>query len=405
MSKLFLKENRKYLVVLICCLLLVCGMIGGANLFGLFYDSLQEKLQINKATATLHMTISSLVSGLAMPVASILYSKFGNKKIVALGAFLFLATGIGIGLSKSVLLINILGFFRGLGYCFCNFLIVTITINNWFLKDRGKLIGIIFCGSGIFGTIMSPVLGVLIQKTGFTISYILFVTIIVALIIPYILFCPFKPEEINMRPYGYGETLEISKKEVGNNNYKLLSSLFVAMVVYAIVTQAMAAAAPHFSSHASNIGLANMGTSMVSLSMAGNIIMKLVIGILIDKIGIFNAAFIMICTSSASLLTITLTTSPILLGIASFTFGAGFAVNTVGLSALVSAIYTEKDYSIAYAQVNLVSNISNALLLLIIAALYDGTGSFKTPYLIIICLQVIDLVLLTLFKKNKKERI
>ena len=201
-------EEKKYMYVLvaICTCFMAFGTMGLVNAYGVFYRPMAEALSTGTGAITLHMSISSLVTGFATPfVVKMISRNVPIKNILAFGALMIFGSGIVIGMTKSVWIMDFAAFFRGIGFASAAMMIITMMIGNWFVKLRGTLTGIALSFSGIGSALASPVLSRLIQSYGYQPTYIGFIIFITVTILPALLLCPLKPQDIGLRPYGENE--------------------------------------------------------------------------------------------------------------------------------------------------------------------------------------------------------
>ena len=130
-------------------------------------------------------------------------------------------SGIVIGMTKSVLIMDLAAFFRGIGFALAAMMIITLMIGNWFVKLRGTLTGIALSFSGIGSAIASPILSCFIQSFGYQTTYLGFIIFITVTILPALLLCPLKPQDIGIHSIRIGNEVGTHEIIISNGNETL----------------------------------------------------------------------------------------------------------------------------------------------------------------------------------------
>lgn len=92
---------------------------------------------------------------------------------------------------------------------------VSIIIANWFQKGRGTAMSIALAGSGIGGTIITPILNRIIMNQGYSKAFLIFGILMVVVEVPVAFFImrP-KPSDMGLEPYGADSGTETAQGEV-----------------------------------------------------------------------------------------------------------------------------------------------------------------------------------------------
>lgn len=376
------REKFMYILVAVCTCLMACGTMGLVNAYGVFYKPMAEALNTGTGAVTLHMSISNLIVGLSTPlIAGMISRHVPIKNILAAGAALILASGIVIGLTKSVWIMDIAAVFRGFGFAGVSMMIITLLIGNWFISLRGTLTGIALSFSGIGSAAASPLLSAMISSAGYQKTYILYVILITLMILPALLLCPLKPQDIGMRPYmKEGEETENQPSGTAGMNLPFVkrSVTFAALAVFVLSVVLLTSLSSHLSALAQTYGYeANVGAVMLSAAMIGNVASKFVLGAMVDSIGAFKGVVCMLITSLAGLALILLNpggTAMLLAG--AFLYGTCFSIGSLGISMITRTLYGDSQYGSAYSMITLITSVSSAVGITLIGMLYDVTGSY-----------------------------
>lgn len=165
--------------------------------------------------------------------------------------------------------------------------------------------------------------------------------------------------------------------------------------------------AQHFTGFALSIRLtAETGALMMSLSMVGNILTKLLIGILSDKFGPVKVCVSMIGLNACALLLSlhgSAAQSALILYIAAFLYGSVYSVGAVGFSLLSRRFFGPENYSKAYSVIGLLTTTGSAVSLPLIGYLYDFTGSYLPMFWIALSFHTVNLALLWVVAKSAKR--
>ncbi len=403
------KNKLPYLYVLICCLLFSAG-IGIQNTYGLFYDQISEVLNVGRGSATMHITISSLLAGLLAPVVSTLIRRRVNiRYIIITGLILIVGSGVVIANATNVALVNFIAIFRGAGYACVSLIVTSLFIGNWFEKHRGTLTGLAMAFTGVSSSIFSPILQNLLSSIGFKYSYLLTIFVTLVLCIP-ILFCHYKPSELGLKPYGYSEE---GKKQIKQESpslnlpYKRKTFLFISFVICACLTTILAVLSSYLSSYGVANGISStVSAQMLSFALIGNTVSKIVLGMFIDKFGVYiSYGGAMILVTCGLVLVQTCLNNQALLLVGCILIGVCYAPYTVGVSMLSRYIYGNENYSDAYSFITLVTGIARSLSTSLIGYAYDLFGSYDLPFTIGIIFAVSSIPLLfMIYRSSKKEQ-
>ncbi|KXN68487.1 MFS general substrate transporter, partial [Conidiobolus coronatus NRRL 28638] len=144
------------------------ALFGTIGSFGVYLGEYLQK-DFNDQSSTLLAFIGSLGSGvysISCIPAGILVSKFGHRKIMLIGAFLF---GFGLIIASFATKIWLLflgqSILLGVGASF-TFIPAISIVPQWFDKQMGIGVGICAAGSGVGGLIISPIIQAINNQIG-----------------------------------------------------------------------------------------------------------------------------------------------------------------------------------------------------------------------------------------------
>ena len=400
-----MKGNGRYLLTLICCCLLAASSVGiFTNSVGVFYSPVSGDLGVGRGAFALHATLCALVMGFLCPLAAKLLKRFPFRPLLLSGAVLAAGSTALMATAQNVWTFYVLGILRGIGMTMFSLMPVTTIINNWFREKHGLAVGIALSFSGIAGAVFSPLLSGLIQSLGWRNAFLWMAAFGFVLTIPGLLFLEFDPRRLHMDPYGGpAPTHSVS----GSGNGKLHLPTLAVLSLMTVLHTSVTGIAQHFPGMAEWLGwTAQVGAAMVSAGMIGNIVSKLMIGTLSDRIGPFKASMCMISVNAVALLGLLLlgSANPVLLYGAAFLYGAVYAVGAVGIPLLTRRLFGQENYASAYSVITIFTSIGSASSLTIIGLIYDLTGGYSAALIIGLAIDAINTGILLFLMHLARKR-
>lgn len=394
-------KSLKHWIVLLSC----CGLAGASigvsiNTSGVFYEPVSQSLNILRGDFAMHMTIFSIVTALTALFVPQIIKKINYKLLLFIGITVGTLSTAAMSLGKNVGMFYILGAIRGVSTGLFSAVTLTIVINNWFSEKHGLATSIVFGTSGLVGTLLSPVLTHFISVFGWQISYVIEAVILCLLCLPALLY-PYHldPRNDGLLPYGYIEEKEQTKTESSEFNYYKVA--FISFFVYAVLTSFITGVTQHLPGFVQSIGMsASTGALLLSSAMAGNIISKIIIGILSDRIGALKASVTMMSINAIAVLLLVTTQSSSIMILAAFLFGACYSIGAVGLPLLTKYFFGISHYEQTFPKISFASNMGAAIALSLVGYVYDFFGSYYYAFFLVLSIIIIGLILL--FITNKK---
>ncbi len=180
--------------------------------FGLFFNPIRGEFGWTAATTALAFSLSRLVAAVgAAPVGYFVY-RFGPRALLLTGS---VAVGLGFLLLSRI--DSLLGFYA-------SFLIVsaafsfsmgpavrTVTVVNWFIRKRGKALGLLAVGAGLTGT-LAPLLAWLIQHHGWRGALVIVGVGTWIICLPLSVVVRHRPEKYGLLPDGDPAPLSASRQ-------------------------------------------------------------------------------------------------------------------------------------------------------------------------------------------------
>ena len=391
--------HRAWLVFIGVCMMMAGGMGLVLNVMGNYFAPMALAFGlINPATGgpdvtqvTLLMTVYSYVMLVWLPFCGRFFTKVDAR-------ILFGASGIAI--VSGLLLMNvwtevwqiyISGALFGLAGPAIFLVGPSVLINNWFAPSQaGKFLGIASAFTGVGTFVWSPIFAGIIKSQGYKMGFTIEAVIAAVLIlIPAFFFFRTRPEDCGLKPFGIEKEVNTTgasaKKEGVNGKFALATVAFWAILIGAGLISLGGGFKSMMPTAVQSVGgseLAMLGATMISAGAVGNILGKIALGTLADKIGIKNAMVGFACVSIIGFLLMVLFMGdnqiPMLL--AGFCIGTGDAMMSVGLPLVTRNCFGDRCYSEIYSYMNIPIALLGGLGATFVALVAGAAGGFHAAY-------------------------
>ena len=364
-----------------------------------FLIQVTGELQISRSAFTLANTILQGLGIFLSPIVSARLARGNMKRIQTVSIIGFVLSYASFSLATNVIHLYISSFFTGDFFLNASLLPVSMMITNCFVKKRGLAMSIAMAGIGVGGTIFSPVITWLLGAYGWRSTYRIMALIILVLALPAALFILRKrPEDMGLLPYGSEDAAiqdaaskRIPKKadivfplSVKESRTKLFFILFIfGMLCNGLINTGSLG---HFPPAIEELQGPQVQALIISMYSMIGIFGKLVLGWLNDRFGVVVSTAFGCITFALSFIFILFGRNISMLYIMAFLFGLGDAIGTVTPPLITSAIFGAEKYGEAYGIANSFTQIGLSLGALMVAAVYDTSGSYNTAWILLIIL-------------------
>lgn len=396
-------KHKAWLVLVAMCGLVAASVGISINTSGIFYSVVANSLHIYRGSFAFHMTIFSLVTAITALFVPKLLQKVNYKLLLLIGILIATASTAMMAMARQVWQFNLLGGIRGFSTGLFSIVTVTMVINNWFKSKNGLATSLALAFSGIMGAALSPVFALIIQKSSWQITYLVEAGMILllclpALILPY----KFNPLDEGLQAYGAVE----GKTEKTNRSEKTALGWGLTMlIVFAFLVSFTSSMTQHLPGYASSIGYsAELGASLLSLGMVGNILSKLLVGSLSDYLGIAKSTLILIALNLVACGLLLLASSSSILLVGSFLFGSCYGLGAVSSPLLTRMAFGDQNYGKTFPIVSFTGNIGASLAFSSIGYIYDFSSSYRPAFLIIVLMLVVSAVNVVLLDRKGSSR-
>lgn len=401
--------HRAWLVLIGCCFLQACGLGLVLNSAGVFFVPVCNDLGFSQGDISKYLTFYSWATCVGMLLVARLFPRIDVRISMSICTA---AVAIALGLMSvytEVWQWYASGIVFGLAGSFLFVVPTPILIGNWFDKHEGVAVGMAMAFSGIGAAIFSPLLTWFIAEMGWRTTYLIAAIIMAVAILPWTLFVfRFSPQRIGLEPYGHTgkvDPAEEAEHIPGIPWKKALPTLsFIALFLFAGLCSFYGAYNSQLPNFAVNIGeTAMFGATLISVSMVGNVVSKILSGYLIDAIGATSATIIQAIIVGVSMLIFALLHEPFMLYIAAFAFGFQNSLVSVSVPLLIKSSFGSKSYTEIFAFVRLGTGILGGIGVIVVSASYDAFGDYTFAFFMGFAVAVGCIVCVLLDKLGNKS--
>lgn len=400
-------ENKKIhygWYIVIGCLLITCTMVPPIMaLSNKFLIQVTGDLGISRSGFTLANTILQGLGILLSPIISSKLAKGDMRKMQCVGIIGFALSYASYSLAQSAIHLYISSLFIGVFYLFSALIPVSMMITNWFEKKRGLAMSIAMAGIGVGGTIFSPIITMLLNNYGWRHTYQIMALIVLVVALPAAFFILRKsPADMGLEPYGHGEAAEASKKSTAAKQNADLSievgaswgKFFFWLLIIGMLCNGLinSGALGQFPPAIEEMHGPAVQAAIISMYSMIGIFGKIVLGWLNDRFGIVASTAFGCITFAISFIFMLMGSNVTMLYLMAVLFGLGDAIGTVTPPLITSAVFGTKKYGQAYGIANSFNQIGLTLGSLMVAAIYDGTGSYTSAWILLFILTIGALV-------------
>ncbi len=285
-----MKKKKDLFLIISLCLAAACSIGIYLNTFGIFFSPIAEALNEKRGSVAAFYTIMMLSNAVFSVIIPGWLTNRNFKRIYIAGIAGSVCSLILMANSGSLLMLYAGSLLLGASFSTYFMVVITTIINCSFKENTGTITGFVFIFSGLAGALISPLLSYIIGRFGWRAG---FYAMSVA---PLVLCLPAVFAEIRI------EQEQSSENGTDSVRFNYLSSSYILLVIMLLCYMFIPSMAQHFPGIALSKGFADtVGPLIVSSSMIGNIVFKLIAGILSDRLGSLKALLIMSAVTLAGI--------------------------------------------------------------------------------------------------------
>lgn len=129
--------------------------------------AMMKDIEMSRSTFGLGFTVMNFCVGVPSIFVAMVISRWGARLSFTIGALLIMLGGLWMSqVTEPWQYVVGFGVLIGLGQCFCTIVPLQTVLTRWFLRFRGRAIGIALTASGFGGFVGSPVIDKILQANG-----------------------------------------------------------------------------------------------------------------------------------------------------------------------------------------------------------------------------------------------
>ena len=404
-----------YYMLATCLVMLIVGTGIVNNCAGQFITPVCDELGLPRSSMTLYLSFQNTALMIFVPFLGVIYKKIKPKLFTITGAAVMILSFAALSQCREAWQFWICGFVIGAGLATVSTSTVSMLMNNWFIKNKGLVIGIAMAGSGFGSMIFNPLGQNLIATYGYQTAYLMLAAIIFVVFIPVMIVYRFKPEDIGLKPLGYDEQASASGSNANEvvrtgTSYKeaIRSPKFYLLAFIVLCLSGCGQGTfTHLQAYFTGVGFDPMfAASIIGITSAFLMVGKVVWGRVRDQFGprpTLIVALSFFVLSYVLVLLVPLNTA--LCYVYAAVFGLAYATPTVFSPLLTIASFGEKEFSSIYGSVQIFFYLGPIIANPLSGAIFDRTGAYSIAWIvygiaIFICL-IAGSIMLSGKDKNK----
>jgi len=399
------KSHYGWISAAVCFLVVFCATGAAALTFNVFTIPVTEHYGISRTSYSITTSLASVISAVCYFCYGPSVKRIGVKRSIVIGLLMY---GLGLGLFASgigVWTLYAKAILCGIAGVYISSSVLTQIINNWFQERRGLLIGLICAASGIGGSIFSPVLGVILEKSDWqTACFVLCVLVLICVPITgaFLMVAP------KNSAAGSARASQESSSQTGMSIREILRDWRFWLISLAVfcIHFSMTPSYNNVTPHLLDSGFPSLwvtGVAMVVL-LISNAAAKPVMGILNDKLGVLSIVILTcgLCTIAPMLMSFVDRSGNAFAVTTVALLGFGTPVTTVVIPLIISRVFGSREYNTVIGLAMAVGYLGTTLGTPISNYIFDSTGSYRISYYVCAAVAAVTLILfvLSLLKKN-----
>ena len=184
----------------------IMGYSSGITTYGatVFFNPVSSALNISRTVTSIAIAMTRAESTVLALLIGYLVDRFGPRGPIIFGMTLMGSGLILFGLYANSLLLFVLTwtFMVAMGTAIGGFAPNWATINNWFVRKKGRAMGIGMASQSMGGVILAPILAFIIFQWGWQTAAVVAGIGVVVLVLPMITIIRTRPSDVGLQPDG-----------------------------------------------------------------------------------------------------------------------------------------------------------------------------------------------------------
>ena len=192
-------------VVVLGCLCIQAAAVGIiSNTLSVFIVPCCEDLGVARGTFTLYNSFAMLGGLFMSPLWGEFFKNHRFKPFMIIGCCIIGACMFGYSRATSVYHFYAIATVKGIFSGMLTGVPIARILSNWFIEKRGTAMGIALAGSGLAGSIMTPIVSATVEASGWRSGFVQLAVVFLIITVPVIFFLIREtPQEMGLKPLGW----------------------------------------------------------------------------------------------------------------------------------------------------------------------------------------------------------
>lgn len=390
-----MKNKRYYVLIFLSCCFLQGGSLGVLlGTAGQFYAPVCLDMGFTMAAFTTHRTIFGLASCITTALTGRLMEKYNVRVLLTAAALMCGLPQIGFSFCTGLAGWYALSAIQGLGAGAITVVAPTLILRWWFVKKTGTVISLAAVVSSIVAVLSSAATGRIISGFGWAAAYRLTGLASLMVLLPFTMFVIHAtPASIGVKAYGEDECSDAAAGPRAVQIQPTTSAGAGFAVVMIILCSVALNTASKYSSFMSALGHSigmDVGTAawMSTISLAGSMVVKPLLGIFVDRFGVRATGVLGIgCTAAGLLLLLNPSAVSALAG--SCLFGVSMPLTTILMPFVIRLAVDGDRFTAMFSLVTTIGTLAGSFGNSFFGWLYDLHGAFTLPTVVCLGLEAL----------------
>ena len=410
------KFDYKWIILVVCFLMnFVC--LGFTSGRALYLSAISRALGVERSLFALSETFRYATLAIANLLFGGLLQKFGARKLITVGFLLLFASMITAACAQGVVMFYVSGILLGAGYACTTTTITGSIIRRWFKKNIGRYTGIALAANGIGGAlcaqIVSPLINDPVDPFGYRKAYIISAGIVAITGVIVVALLRERPKN---------EVLEvIDTKKKRTTTWKGISFstalrrpyFYLAAILGLLTGFMLQGIGGVYAAHLQDIGFdAGYVATVASIYSLTLTLSKIVVGILYDRFGL---RFVMLLCQSASVISLVLLivvgVTPVgamLAVLFAILYAVSLPLETLIIPLIVNELFGAMSFDKIFGIFAALNYAGYAISAPVVNLCYDITGSYNFMFMVfagatIVAGVLVQLAITAAHKEKKKQ--
>lgn len=377
--------------------------MGTQSSFGNFLKPMSTEFGWDRATASLPAALAILMNGLFQPLIGRLVDRIGPRRVITLSLLLTAVSTAAIAATSGIYyLTGVYGIFFALGISGGGIIPNTTLVAHWFVRQRGRVMGIVNAGASVGQLVLIPVSMALLLWSDWRTTYLILGGALLLIGVP-VAACILRntPGDLGLLPDGDGWTVQEvpgagvsspmprvapleaerwQKALTTSPMWLLIGGFFVCGFTVSIVST-------HFIALATDRGITPT-TAATALGLLGgfNIVGSLLAGTVSDRTGRKNPLAFLYLLRAVAFALLLVADTPWMLYVFAALAGLAWLSTVPPTVALTAEIYGVRHMGTLVGLAFTSHQIGGAISIYLAGRLFDLSGSYTMIYMLSIAL-------------------